>query len=1170
MAPTCQRNPAMQIVILAAALSLLAQPVSLRAAGKSGSPVDFRREVLPILSANCFSCHGPDEQARKGKLRLDLREDAVRQRSDGFAIKPGDPRRSEVVARVRSTDPDQVMPPPKSGHHLEPAQMDILERWIAQGAPYAEHWAFVPPQRPPVPKVRGSSIRIQNPIDAFVAATLKEAKLKQSPPADPHTLVRRLSLDLIGLPPTPEEAATFVADYRASSRNPQPAIERLVDRLLASPHFGERWARVWLDLARYADSAGYGSDPLRLNIWPYRDWLINAFNRNLPYDQFTLEQIAGDLLPNATPEQITATAFHRNTMTNTEGGTDDEEFRIAAVKDRVGTTVQVWMGLTMNCAQCHTHKYDPITQREYYQLYAMFNQTEDNDQPDERPTMPVYSADQRKQTERINAELAALEKQYDSLPPAFFTELAAWEEQQRKGVDWQVLKLDQLTSLQGVRFQTLEDGSVLATNKAPDKDTYTMRANVALPGITAIRLEALPHDSLPGNGPGRAGGNFVLSDLKLTATSLKAASKRARYVRVDLPGDGRILSLAEVQVFNDGENLAPKGKASQSSTDYDGPAHLAIDGNTDGDFAKAKSTTHTRTETDPWWELDLGEEMAVGEIVVWNRSDGNVHTRLSNFKVLALDAARKPVYQTTVKEPPTYWVKLPTAGQQNVALANATATFSQSDFDVSEAIAGKADQPNGWAIGGATGKAHTAIFECATKVGEEGGTQLRFTLTQIYGGGHTLGRFRLSATSHPKPVRVLPAEIEAILALVPEQRTEAQRKAMHAYYRPFASSLSGLNQQVAAKRKELDAIKPVMLPVLKEVALDKRRDTRIQVRGNFLDLGDKVEPGFPSAFRQQAKETSASRLDVAHWLVSRANPLTARVAVNRFWAQLFGTGLVETEEDYGTQGKLPSHPELLDWLAMEFMDRDWDMKAILKTIVLSATYQQSSVTLPEHLEKDPQARLLSRYPRRRLDAEGVRDQALALSGLLSRKVGGPSVYPPQPDGLWRAAFNGQRDYPTSKGEDRYRRGLYTFWRRTVPYPSMQTFDAPSRETCSIRRLPSNTPLQALVTLNDPAFVEMAQSLARRILKEGGSTSAERARYGLQLCLVRSPNTEQINALVSLYEEELAHYRANADAAKKLATEPLGALPEGLDAAEAAAWTVVANVLLNLDGVLAKG
>ncbi|HZO88995.1 MAG TPA: PSD1 and planctomycete cytochrome C domain-containing protein [Chthonomonadaceae bacterium] len=746
--------------------------------------VDFAREVRPILANNCFACHGRDEKKRQAGLRLDVRAGAVARR----VLVPGKPEASLLIQRVTAGSAFR-MPPAVTGKKLTPTEITILRQWIQQGAVYKPHWAFIAPHRPSLPKVKQAKW-VQNPIDAFILARLEKEGLTPAPPADRYTLLRRVSLDLIGLPPTPQEVDAFIQD---TSPN---AYEKVVDRLLASPHYGEKWARMWMDLARYADSAGYGSDPLRPNLWPYRDWVINAFNRNLPYDRFTIEQIAGDLLPNPTQEQLIATAFHRNTMTNTEGGTDPEEFRVAAVKDRAITTAQVWMGITMGCAQCHSHKYDPISQKEFYRFFAYFNQTEDANRADEQPTLSLPTEEQTKRIAALKSEIAALE------------------------------------------------------------------ANVA---------------AMPG---------------------------------------------------------------------------------------------------------------------------------------------RK-------------------------------------------------------------------------------------------------------------------AELEA-------------------------------------KQKELASIQPLAVPIMRELPPDKRRKTFVLTLANFLQPGEEVQPGTPAAFNPLPPGAPQNRLGVALWLVSRQNPLTARVAVNRFWAQIFGTGIVETEEDFGQQGALPTHQELLDWLAVEFMDSKWDMKALLKKIVMSATYRQSARVTPLLLAKDPRDRLLARFPRRRLDAEMVRDQALALSGLLSQKIGGPSVFPPQPEGLWQAAFNGERTWPTSTGEDRYRRGLYTFWRRTVPYPSMATFDAPSREVCTVRRIPTNTPLQALVTLNDPAYVEMAQALGRRIAREGGASLTERVRFALRLVTAHPPQPEQIQPLVSLYEQELAYYRTHAEDAKKLATDPLGPLPQGMDMAEQAAWTVVANVLLNLDGVLTKG
>ncbi|MBI3881455.1 MAG: DUF1549 domain-containing protein [Verrucomicrobia bacterium] len=1166
--------------------------------------IDFSRDILPVISSKCFHCHGPDEKHREAKLRLDVREEAVKDRKGSFAIKPGDLKKSELITRITTKDEDDVMPPVKEKKPLTPREIELFKKWIQQGAPYAEHWAFIKPKLPVVPKVSG--VRVTNPIDGFIAAKLKEVKLKQSPAADRHTLIRRVSLDLTGLPPTPAEVDAFVNDKSAN------AFEKVVDRLLASSAYGERMARMWLDIARYADSAGYGSDPLRLNIWPYRDWVINAFNRNLPYDLFTLEQLAGDLLPNATEEQQVATAFHRNTMTNTEGGTDDEEFRVAAVKDRIAVTVQAWMGLTMGCAQCHTHKFDPISNQEYYQFFALFNQTEDSDKPTEEPTMPLLTKEQREKQEQLKQQIYSLEKQINSPTPEQLTRLAAWEKDQGKPISWTTLEPVELHGGKNAKLVKQDAHSVLVTGSVKSTDPLVVKARTDLKNITAVRLEILPEERT-----GKPVAGLTVNEFKVQTLPMKEGAKKARFVRVELPGPGRMLSLAEVQVFSGGENVATKGKASQSSTDFGGDAKLAIDGNTDGDYFKAKSTTHTTAFDDPWWEVDLGGEFAVDNVAIWNRTDGGTGTRLVRFKVLALDAARATVGEQMVNDSPAPDATVSFGGGRAVKLANATADAARAGSEADKAIDG--DAKTGWAPG--VDKAHEAVFETTGKVGEDGGTLLTFNLTPGgagKAGEAPVGRFRISVTTQAKPVRVLPENIRAIVAVAPEKRSEKQRAELFAHYRQFEPSLTKPLAELAKLKKELADVKPVLVPVMKEFAKDKQRETHILTKGNFLAPGDKVEPGFLKAFNAPPKDAPLNRIGVARYLTSPDNPLTARVAVNRFWAQLFGIGLVETEEDFGTQGQAPSHPELLDWLAVTFMSgndearmtnderspnvrstkdspsgavrnsgldipssldirhssfaprRAWDMKALVKLIVMSATYQQLSLASADAAARDPRNLLLSHYPRRRLDAEAVRDQALALSGLLSKKIGGPSVYPPQPDGLWRAAFNGQRAYPTSTGEDRYRRALYTFWRRTIPYPSMATFDAPSRENCTVRRLPTNTPLQAFVTLNDPAFVEMAQSLGRRVVREGGASVADRVRYGLKLALSRPPTDAQVQTLVSLYEKELAHFRADAAAAKKMSTDPLGPLPAGLDAAEAAAWTVVGNVLLNLDGVLTKG
>jgi len=1011
--------PTMSAVVIAVVFSMVNGNCAVAEEDRPKQPqrIDYNRHIRPILARACFACHGVDENNREAGLRLDVRSAATEKLESGTtAIVPGHPGKSELIRRVTSDDEFTRMPPADSKKTLTPAESALLKQWIHEGAAYERHWAFVTPRRPAVPAVSNSE-RLRNPIDHFIVSRLQAAAPPDSgefgpkaiwsgdrnlrPPADRYTLIRRVSLDLRGIPPSPEEVRAFINDRRPD------AYERLVDGFLHDPRYGERWARVWLDLARYADSRGYGSDPLRPNIWRYRDWVIDAFNRNLPYDRFTLEQLAGDLLPNPTLEQKIATAFHRNTMTNTEGGTDDEEFRVAAVRDRVDTTLQVWMGLTMGCAKCHNHKYDPITQKEYYRFYAFFNQTADSDKPSETPVIEAPRRQDLEAVERIERRIAELQQRLTPSIPELRAAQQRWEQRLR-----------------------------------------------------------------------HAAGKRI----------------RARYVRIELPGQGKLLSLAEVQVKSKGKNVARGNAARQSSTAYQGPAKLAVDGNTNGDYFRAQSTTHTKWENNPWWEVDLGDMVPVDEVVLWNRTDNNLHKRLNNFRIVLLDEKRTPVWKRNVPSPP-----------------NPNSAF----------------QPGG----------------------------IRSTV---------------------------PKEILDIVDTPAEKRTAKDNRMLAEHYRSVAPSLKKIRETVARLKKSKPKFPTV--PVMQELPKEKRRSTYVMVKGNFLERGEPVEPGVPDAFHHFPTDVPHNRLGVAQWLMHEDNPLTARVAVNRFWARIFGTGLVETEEDFGTQGELPSHPKLLDWLAVEFRESGWDIKRLLKLIVTSSTYRQSSSLKARHTPStsqahatsstvlqniDPRNRLLWRFPRVRLEAEMVRDQALVLSGLLSHKMKGPSVYPPQPKGLWRAAFNGQRTWPTSTGQDRYRRGLYTFWRRTVPYPSMAVFDAPSREICTVRRIRTNTPLQAFVTLNDPVYVECAQALARRIVREGGEHTEERIRFALFLCTSRPPTAEQVQTLRRLYDTERAHYQQNKDAAEETAVGPLGPLPDGMNMADLAAWTVVSNVLLNMDAVLTR-
>jgi hypothetical protein len=922
--------------------------------------IDFNKQIKPLLSNRCFACHGPDEEKRKAKLRLDNAKGATRDLDGYSAILPGNPKESEMLFRISlPADDDEIMPPEGKGEPFSEEEVNLFRKWIEQGAEYEEHWSYKQPVRSEIP----AGI---HPVDHFIRQRLKDEGLQQSPRADRRTLARRVSLDLIGLPPKLDEVNALATD-----KNPK-AYEEFVDRLLARPEFGEHWARMWLDLARYADSAGYADDPPR-TIWAYRDYVIRAFNRNLPFDQFTIEQLAGDLLPDPTEDQLVATAFHRNTQTNNEGGTNDEEFRNVAVVDRVNTTFATWMGTTMACANCHTHKYDPITHEEYFKVFDILNQTEDSDKRDERPFLQVKDASSEQRR-------APLRKQIEEL-------------------------------------------------KAKIKEKKPVVAKNALP--------------------------------------VRKGPLKARYVRIINPDKQSFLHLAEVEIYQGEKNLARSGKASQISTGFDGPAKLAIDGNTNGDYFVSKSVTHTAKADGPWLEIDLGSEQAIDRVLVFNRTDGGAGNRLQQFWVVAYNSERNAVWaHLSKKSPNPKWEgKLPETHE----------AFSKEDKDFLASYL-KIDQPS---------------------PGDE------------------------------------------------------------------------LTKKIKGLEKKLAGIKGPTVPIFRELAKDKRRKTHIHLRGSYLNRGDQVKAGFPSSlFPAPEGVENPSRLDLARWLVDEKNPLTSRVSVNRFWEKIFGIGLVATSEEFGSQGELPSHPELLDWLATEFVRTKWDVKAFIKLLVTSETYLQNSHVTDEMAARDPVNRLLARGPRIRLSAEMVRDQALAVSGLLSSKMYGPPVRPLQPNMGLKAAFGGGIDWKTSTGEDRYRRGLYTTWRRSNPYPSMATFDAPNREVCTVRRDRTNTPLQALVTMNDPVYVEAAQSLARKMIT-GGETPSDQLKSGFEICLSRSPTKQELDRLVKLFEQVRTRYAEDAELAKKMATDPIGPAPKDADLTDLAALTVAGNVMLNLDEMLMK-
>jgi mono/diheme cytochrome c family protein len=1143
--------------------------ISFAAAALAQAPptrIDFIRDVKPILSNNCFQCHGPDTEQVKGGtdgLRLDIPDGAIADLGGYAAVVAGHPEKSALVERIVSKDPDAVMPPAATGKKLSPREISILTEWVRQGGKYVQHWSYTRPVRPELPAVQDGNWP-KNEIDRFILSRLEKEGLKPAPEADRYTLIRRLSLDLTGLPPTLEEVDAFVADT-----DPQ-AYEKLIDRLIAKPAYGEHWGHLWLDLARYADSAGYADDPPRV-IWLFRDYVIRALNANKPFDQFTVEQIAGDLLPNPTEEQLTATAFHRNTLTNNEGGTNDEEYRSVAVVDRVNTTLAVWMGTTIACAQCHNHKYDPLSQEEFFRLYAFFNNTDDADVRDESPLLSIYTDEQQRQRSAWQQELAQLESVLKTPTPALQAGQKKWEQSFPLNLAWQTLKPKAVTSQSGMKTTIKEDGAVLVTGEA-NNDVYTVSVPLEAGKLRALRLEALPEDSLPAKGPGHAAGNFILSGVSAKITPPVNQKPSGRFVRIEIPGKQRILSLAEVQVFQGKDNIALRGEASQSSTASDGPAKLAIDGNTNGQFTEAKSTSHTATTDDPWWEVDLKSEQPLDRIVVWNRTDAGVETRLSNYRVLLLNDKHEPVWQQMAVDPPKPSTEFSPGGDKVLAFDLAVADYAQSGFEPENVLNNKAPKQKGWAVGGQIGQPHFLTLVIPKTLEIAPGSTLTVTLDHAaQTAKQTLGHFRLSLTDDDRAAEYgrTPQAILAALQIADAERTPPQQAAISKHYLSIAPELQAERKQLAKVTSQLADLKPMTVPIMRERDAAKRRVTKIQHRGNFLDVGKDVTEGTPAIFPSLPADAPRNRLTLARWLVDDNNPLTSRVIANRYWEQLFGIGIVATSEEFGAQGDLPFNPELLDWLATELVRLRWDMKAFLKSLVMSAAYRQSSHVTSDLQQRDPDNRLLARGPRFRLSAEMVRDQALYVSGLLSPKMHGPPVKPPQPAMGLSAAFGSGIDWQTSSGEDRYRRALYTTWRRSNPYPSMATFDAPNREVCTVRRGRTNTPLQALVTLNDPVFVEAAQSLARRVASQGGKTSAEKVQYAFRLCLSRPPSASETARLLQLYEQTRQRYDSRPDDAKRMATDPLGAAPADANLADLAAWTVVGNVLLNLDEALMK-
>ncbi len=975
--------------------------------------VDFNRDVRPLLSDTCFHCHGPDDKTREAELRLDEKESLFADRGGYAAVVPKKPEASEIVKRLTTDDPELQMPPAGFKKSLSPEQVDVVRRWIEQGADWKGHWAYVPPSNPAPPTVQDAHGFVRSEIDRFVYARLLEKGLVPSPEADKVTLARRLSFDLRGLPPTVEEVDAFLADESPD------AYEKLVDRFLASDHFGERMAVDWLDLVRYADSIGYHSDNPR-DVWLYRDYVIRSFNENKPFDEFTIEQLAGDLLPNATRSQRIASGYNRLLQTTQEGGAQAKEYTAKYTADRVRNVSSVWLGSTMGCSECHDHKFDPFTAADFYAMGAFFADVQETPVGRQGPTM-LPTTEQQAELDRFDGERRRLQTVLDTQTPELDAELAEWESSPEARFDpWTTTRPREVVASEGVSTEELVDGFVGVEVRSPEADeaaprttTFTVASHLA--GVTALRLEVLPNDEPAG-----------------------------------------VFEVTEISVQQGGKPVKPRATASHADGGHD----------------------------------------------VGKAFDGNVGTSWS--------------------------------------LKSNPAKPSEAVLELPAPVAVSPDQP--------------------------------VTVTVKWAGDWS-GRVRLAATAQKKPVNVgndgrPPIDVRTIVATPPEARTDADRKRLAAYFRGFAPSLDPVRGELAKVNKQkADYVKTV--PVSLVTTAVRPRTVRVLPRGNWLDdSGPVVDPAVPEFLGRLEVDGRATRLDLARWIVDENNPLTARVVVNRLWKQCFGRGLTALE-DFGSQGEWPTHPELLDWLAVDLVRHDWDVKRTLKSIVMSGAYRQSSVADDELRSKDPYNKWLARQSRYRVPAELVRDNALAVSGLLNPTIGGPSVKPYQPTGYWKHLNFPKRTWSHDANENQYRRGLYTFWQRSFLHPSLLAFDAPSREECVVQRPRSNNPLQALVLLNDPTYVEASRAFAERIVDQGGESDESRLRFAFRTTLLRQPSDRELSVLSDLLKEQLTTYQADEAAAKAFLSVGQRPLPENANAAELAAWTAVARTLLNLHETITR-
>jgi hypothetical protein len=1033
--------------------------------------LQFNRDIRPILMENCFHCHGPDAKKRQADLRLDTEQGLFGKRDGDGAVFRGKPDESPLYQRIVSTDQDELMPPPDSHKKLTAEQKETLRAWIVQGAPWQGHWSFIPPRRPPLPPVKNTAWA-RNPIDHFVLAALEAQGLTPAPESDRRTLARRLSLDLIGLPPTPADVEAFVSDTAAD------AYEKYVEKLLAAPHWGEHRGRYWLDAARYADTHGIHFDNFR-EIWPYRDWVINAFNQNLPFDQFTMQQLAGDLVPNATLEQRVASGFNRCNITTNEGGVIEEEYLVLYTRDRTETTSQVWLGLTANCAVCHDHKLDQLTQREFYAMSAFFNNTTqgamDGNIKDTPPVVFVPRTEDRPRWATIEKEIADAKQQVEA------RKQAARPEFDRFLAGVASTPAVDLTPTQGLQFHApLAEGS---GNKIK------------------LTVDGKPREVTVADGVAWDAGHLSPQALKVQP--------------------GAAVEIADAGDFDTQRPFSFGGWVKPATVNGSGALLARMD------------DQHDFRGWDLWIE------------------NGRVGTHIISKWP---EAAVKLVSQSPIK-----------AGEWTHVLVT---------YDGSVKAAGVKVFINGQP---------QPVNVSADSLKDT----IRTTVPLKIGQRHSSARVNDVMLQDLRVYqRVLPeaevgqlakaSHIETLLnkaRVAAASLTDAEKKELYQWWLPANDRrFQELSAKATAVEQEQAAIKA--RGALAHVMNERNEPAKafILFRGEYDKRREQVAPNTPDILPPMPAELPRNRLGLAQWLLRPEHPLTARVTVNRFWQEVFGTGIVRTAGDFGVSGEAPSHPELLDWLAVEFRESGWDVKKFFRLLVSSATYRQSAATTPEKLEKDPLNRLLSRGPRFRMDAEMVRDYALAASGLLVPKLGRPSVKPYQPDGVWEAVAmigSNTRDYRRDTGENLYRRSLYTFWKRSAPPASMEVFNAPSREVCTVRRERTNTPLQALVTLNDPQFVEAARHLAQRCLTEGGAATDTRLDYLARRILSRPLRPEESSVAQASLGELLKYYQTHAEDAKQLLAVGESQPDPALDAATLAAWTMLANELFNLDEVLCK-